>query len=149
MRQTNIVDAQFSMPYGAAVALTERAAGLDQFSDESIRSPQIKSLMCKVVLEKNRHIEKNFPREWPSIVGIQLANGRQFQKRVRFPKGDPENPMTWQELSAKFHSLAARVLPKTQCDRIVKSVKGMKSSAVLGDIWKLASRRDSQSRTAS
>jgi len=145
---TNVVDAQFSMPYGAAVALTDRAAGLDQFSAESIRSPQIKSLMGKVVLQKSMLIEKNFPREWPAIVAIHLTNGKQFQKRVRFPKGDPENPLTWQELSTKFHSLAARVLPGAQCEQIVKSVKGMKSSTVLRDIWKLASRPDLQSQSA-
>jgi 2-methylcitrate dehydratase PrpD len=58
----NIVDAQFSMPYGPAVALTDRAAGLDQFTGESFHSPQIKSLMGKVVLQKDQRIEKTFPR---------------------------------------------------------------------------------------
>jgi 2-methylcitrate dehydratase PrpD len=144
----NVVDAQFSMPYGAAVALTDRAAGLDQFAGESLRSPEIKALMGKVVLEKNIHIEKNFPREWPSIVRVCLTSGREFEKRVRFPKGDPQNPLTWQELSTKFHLLATRVLPMGRCDQIVKSVKAMKTSAVLHDIWELMDRPDSHSRPA-
>jgi 2-methylcitrate dehydratase PrpD len=134
------VDAQFSMPYGAAVGLIDRAAGLDQFSGERIPSPQIKSLMGKVSLEKNIHIEKNFPVEWPAIVRVQMKDGRQYEKFVRFPKGDPGNPLTWQELSAKFLSLATRALPQSRCDQIAQSVKGMNSSTVLGDIWKLASR---------
>src|SRR5579864_3570640 len=137
---SNVVDAQFSMPYGAAVALIDRAAGLDQFSGERIPSPQIKSLMGKVSLEKNIYIEKNFPVEWPAIVRVQMKDGRQYEKFVRFPKGDPENPLTWQELSAKFLSLATRALPQSRCDQIAQSVKGMNSSTVLGDIWKLASR---------
>ena len=87
--------------------------------------------MGKVVLQKDMRIEKNFPAEWPAIVQVQLTNGKQFKKRVRFPKGDPENPLTWQELSAKFHSLAARVFPKTRCEQIIASVKGMKSSTAL------------------
>jgi 2-methylcitrate dehydratase PrpD len=145
---TNIVDAQFSMPFGAAVALTDRAAGLDQFTDESLRSPEIKSLMGKVVLEKNKQIEKNFPREWPSIVKIYMNNGRKFQKKVRFPKGDPENPLTWRELSTKFHSLATRVLPTERCAKIVKSVQGMKPSSALADTWKLATGPDAQSLPA-
>jgi 2-methylcitrate dehydratase PrpD len=144
----NVVDAQFSMPYGAAVALTDRAAGLDQFAGESLRSPEIKALMGKVVLEKNIHIEKDFPREWPSIVRVCLTSGREFEKRVRFPKGDPQNPLTWQDLSTKFHLLATRVLPMGRCDQIVKSVKAMKTSAVLHDIWELMDRPDSNSRPA-
>ena len=108
----NVVDAQFSMPFGAAVALTNRAAGLDQFTEENFRSPQILNLMRKVVLQKDIRIEKNFPAEWPAIVRVHLTNGKQFEKFVRYPKGDPENPLTWQELSAKFQSLATRVFPK-------------------------------------
>ena len=142
---SNVVDAQFSMPYGAAVALTDRAAGLDQFTGDSFHSPQIKTLMGKVVLQKDKRIEKNFPEEWPAIVRIQLTNGKHFEKRVRFPKGDPENPLTWQELAAKFHSLATRVLPKTRCDQIIHSVEDMRPSTVLRDIWKLAARSDSLS----
>jgi 2-methylcitrate dehydratase PrpD len=144
----NVVDAQFSMPYGAAVALTDRAAGLDQFAGESFHSPQIKSLMGKVVLQKDMRIEKNFPAEWPAIVKIHLTNGKQFEKYVRYPKGDPENPLSWQELSAKFHSLATRVFPKTRCDQIINSVKDIRPSTVLRDIWKLTVRPASLSQPA-
>jgi 2-methylcitrate dehydratase PrpD len=145
---SNVVDAQFSMPYGAAVALTDRAAGLDQFSGDSFHSPQIKTLMGKVVLQKDMHIEKNFPEEWPAIVQVHLTNGKTFKKRIRFPKGDPENPLTWQELSTKFHSLAMRVFPKSRCDQIISSVEGLKPSTVMSDIWKLTARSKSLSQPA-
>jgi 2-methylcitrate dehydratase PrpD len=145
---TNVVDAQFSMPFGAAVALSDRAAGLDQFTGERFHSPLIKSLMGKVVLQKDKRIEKNFPEEWPAIVQVHLKNGKHFEKRVRYPKGDPENPLTWQELSAKFLSLALRVLPKTRCEQIIASVKEMKSPADLRKIWKLTASPDSLSAPA-
>jgi 2-methylcitrate dehydratase PrpD len=140
---SNVVDAQFSMPFGAAVALTDRAAGLDQFTGENFLSPRIKNLMHKVILKKDKRIEKNFPEKWPAIVNVRLKNGKQFEKHIRFPKGDPENPLTWQELSAKFHSLAMRVFSKPRCDQIIDSVKEMKSPAELRKIWKLAGRPDS------
>ncbi len=145
---SNGVDAQFSMPYGAAVALIDRAAGLDQFAGESFRSSRIKSLMGKVVLQKDIRIEKNFPEEWPARVSVHLTNGKQFEKYVRFPKGDPKNPLTWQELSVKFHSLATRVFPTAHCDRIVDSVKDMDSPAELRNVWKLTSRSNSLSLPA-
>lgn len=134
---SNTVDAQFSMPFGAAVALTYRAAGLDQFTGDNVRSPQIRSLMGKVVMTKDRRIEINFPAEWPAYVQVHLTNGKQFDKYVRFPKGDPENPLSWEELSAKFHSLAIRALPHKRCEQISDSVRGIDRSAVLRDIWKL------------
>lgn len=144
----NVVDAQFSMPYGAAIALIDRAAGLDEFSGTGFDSPKLKNLMSKVVLTKDVRLEENFPQEWPARVQIELASGEKFEKFVRYPKGDPENPLTWQELSAKFHSLAARVFPKTRCDQIIQSVKSMNPSTALHDIWKLTASENSLSQSA-
>jgi 2-methylcitrate dehydratase PrpD len=144
----NVVDAQFSMPYGAAIALIDRAAGLDQFSGPSFDSPALKSLMSKVILTKDARLEENFPREWPARVQVHLTNGKQFEKYVRYPKGDPENPLTWQELSTKFESLATRVFPKTRCGQIIDSIRNMNSLADLRSIWKLAARPDSVSMPA-
>ena len=141
---SNVVDAQFSMPYGAAVALACRAAGLDQFAAGNFQSPQLKQLMEKVVLQKDERIEENFPREWPAIVSVHLASGKRYEKHVRFPKGDPENPLTWQELSEKFASLAVRALPRKRCDQIISFIEEIKPSSVLGGVWKLTACADSR-----
>ncbi len=144
----NVVDAQFSMPFGAAVAIAHRTAGLDQFTEKNFFSPEIKSLMAKVVLLKNKRIEKKFPAEWPAIVEVHLKNGKHYEKEIRFPKGDPENPLSWQELSAKFQSLAARAIPDARCEQIVHEVKGIQASTKLADIWKLTAGLSSISRKA-
>jgi 2-methylcitrate dehydratase PrpD len=119
----SIVDAQFSMPFGAAVALVCGAAGLDQFSAEQIRSPRVRQMMNKVVLVKDPLIEETFPREWPARVVIHLADGAAYEKFVRYPKGDPENPLTWEEMAAKFRSLAGAVIPAEECDEIIAQVR--------------------------
>jgi len=121
-RPESIVDAQFSMPFGAAVAAVCGAAGLDQFTTEQIRSPLIGRLMEKVVLTKDIALEKNFPREWPARVVIDLENGDRHENSVRYPKGDPENPLTWEEMAAKFRTLAGTVLPSDRCDRIIAQI---------------------------
>ena len=120
----SVVDAQFSMPFGAAVAVIFRAAGLDQFTEENTRSANVRKMMDKVVIVKDSRIEENFPEEWAARASIQLEDGRSYEKFVRHPKGDPQNPLTWTELVAKFHSLAGAVLPATQCDKIVEQVTG-------------------------
>jgi len=102
----SIVDAQFSMPFGAAIAILHRAAGLDQFTVQQIRSNEVRQLMGRVVISKDSRIEKNFPAEWPAHVSISLTDGRTFEKTITHPKGDPKNPLTWDELVAKFKSLA-------------------------------------------
>jgi len=135
---SNLVDAQFSMPFGAAVALTFRMANLEQFAAYNFNSPQIRRLMSKVIMTKDVRIEKNFPAEWPALVQVHMTNGQRFEKLVRFPKGDPENPLSWEELSAKFYALSEGVLSKARCEQISNAIRGLNSSSVLRDIWKLA-----------
>jgi len=125
-----VVDAQFSMPFGAAVAVLYGEAGLDQFTLEQIRSPQVQRMMSKVRLTKDSRLEETFPREWPARVVITLANGQKHEKFVRYPKGDPENPLTWEEMAAKFRSLAGRVLPADRCQQILDKLATGDAAAV-------------------
>ncbi len=88
----NIVDAQFSMPYGAAVALANRAAGLNQFAAENLQSPQIKRLMAKVLLQKDVRIEENFP-VGVARRGRRTAHQWQAIREIRsFPERRPGKP---------------------------------------------------------
>ncbi len=119
----SIVDAQFSMPFGAAVAVACGAAGLDQFSLEQIHSPGVRQMMDRVILVKDPLIEETFPREWPARVVIRLADGAAREKFVRYPKGDPENPLTWEEMGDKFHSLAGALLPPGRDREIIEHVR--------------------------
>jgi 2-methylcitrate dehydratase PrpD len=122
----SVVDAQFSMPFGAAVAAIDGAAGLDQFTLEKARSPKIRELMNKVVLVKDPRIEETFPREWPASVVIELNDGQRLEKFVRYPKGDPEKPLTWDEMAAKFRSLADAVISAERCEEIIRAVSDAK-----------------------
>lgn len=124
----SIVEAQFSMPFGAAMAVMHRAAGIDQFTDENVRSESVRKMMGQVVLQKDIRIEKNFPEEWPARVAIDLADGRHMETTIQHPKGDPKNPLSWDELIAKFKSLAAPVVTPDRLDEIVAVVRS-------GDSW--------------
>ena len=128
----SVVDAQFSMPFGAAVAVLCGAAGLDQFTLAQIRAPRVQRMMGLVVLEKDQRLEKSFPREWPARVVIHSANGASYEKFVRYPKGDPENPLTWEEMTAKFQSLAGAVFSPDRCARIASQFVSARPAEIAG-----------------
>jgi len=107
-------------------------------------SPQIKSLMAKCPRKKQTH-RKKLSSKWPSIVE-SIWQTQAVSKARSLPKGD-RKIRCLAGIIGKFHSLAPRVLPKTQCDRMSIG-EGMKSSAVLGIFGKLASGPDSQSQSA-
>ena len=126
----SVVDAQFSMPFGAAIAALEGAAGLDQFTAEKARSAQVRKFMGRVTVMKDIRIEKNFPREWPAYATIDLADGRGFEEAIRYPKGDPENPLTWDELAAKFRTLAGAALSRERCDEVIAAISEAKPATL-------------------
>ena len=126
----SVVDAQFSMPFGAAVAAIDGAAGLTQFTAEKARSPKIRELMNKVVLVKDPRIEETFPQEWPARVTIELDSGQHHEKFIRYPKGDPENPLSWDEMAAKFRALAGAVLSPQRCDDIIAAISSAKPATL-------------------
>jgi 2-methylcitrate dehydratase PrpD len=126
----SVVDTQFSMPFGAAVAAIDGIAGLEQFTLEKARSPKIRELMNKIALVKDPRIEENFPKEWATRVTIEVENGQRWEKFVRYPKGDPENPLTWDEMAAKFRTLAGTVLSAERCDEIIAAVSSAKPAAL-------------------
>jgi 2-methylcitrate dehydratase PrpD len=119
----SVVEAQFSMPFGAAVAVVDRAAGIDQFREETIQSAVVRRLMGKVVVTKDIRIDKRFPKEWPARVAMDLEGGRRVEKLIAHPKGDPKNPLSWEELIAKFRLLAEPVIGRAGCEGVVSHVR--------------------------
>jgi 2-methylcitrate dehydratase len=67
-------------------------------------------------------IEKVFPALQRVNVQIQTRDGRTLQKQLDFPKGDPRNPLTDQEIEEKFASLADGVLSKPAQNKVKEAV---------------------------
>lgn len=104
--------AKFSIPYCVATALLHGRVGLDDFTQEGIRDRAVRQLMSTVVLHRDPELDRVYPDKWPAVVTIETTQGIRHEARVDFPKGDPKNPMTPDELIAKFHALTCRTLPE-------------------------------------
>ncbi len=72
----SVVDAQFSMPFGAAVAILYGKATLDEYTLERINSAQVRELMGKISCVKDPELEKEFPKKWPASVTLLTKDGK-------------------------------------------------------------------------
>jgi 2-methylcitrate dehydratase PrpD len=52
-------------------------------------------------------LDELYPAQFPARVTVKLANGDTHAEVVLSPKGDPENPMSREELESKFVELLA------------------------------------------
>ncbi|GIX46669.1 MAG: hypothetical protein KatS3mg131_0880 [Candidatus Tectimicrobiota bacterium] len=133
----SVVDAQFSMPFGAAVALLYRRASLAEFTPEVIASPAVRELMQKVTLVRDPELDQRFPRQWPAWATIELTDGRKVSASVTYPKGDPQNPLTWEELRAKYFDLGSAVLPRARLETLAQQVQALDTVAEVAPLWRL------------
>jgi 2-methylcitrate dehydratase PrpD len=124
---TNVVEAQFSLPFGVAVALAKRRAGLDEFTETMLHDAEIGALMAKVDYERDPALEHNYPQEWPAWAKVKLQDGREVFAQVRFPTGDPENPLSWDELTDKYRDLVKSVWDAPQAERVFHAAKQLES----------------------
>ncbi len=136
-----VVDAQFSIPYGAAVALIKGKVGLDDFTEEAIRNPEAIALAQKVSPRLDPEMEKSSSREIsPSVVEVKTRKGEMVSQRVDLPKGHPRNPMTDEELADKFRDCArhgARPLGEKNLDRIIEMVYNLEKLEDLSQLVRL------------
>jgi 2-methylcitrate dehydratase PrpD len=132
----SVVDAQFSMPFGAAVAMLYGKATLDEYTLDNIRSSKVREMMGRVVCKSDQDLEKEFPQKWPASVVLKTKNGTRFSVKIEYPKGDPENPLSWDELIAKFQGLTEPVFQNDRTYQIIDRVRVLEK---MGDISALAS----------
>jgi len=100
---------KFSMEYCLAVALIDGEAGPAQFSASRVADPAVQSLMKRVrmyVHDDIPVIEGVFPCE----LRVQLADGREFTRRVNRAKGHPREPLSPEQLADKYRNCAAAAL---------------------------------------
>jgi 2-methylcitrate dehydratase PrpD len=97
---------KFSMGFVLALIALKRRAGLADFTEPALRDSQIRSFHDKVKMVIDPEIDRAYPRRWMGRVTVKTRDGREIDKRISSPKGDPDNVLTRNELEDKALRLA-------------------------------------------
>lgn len=111
-RSASLVEAQSSLPFCAAIALITGRADLSVFTEEWLRHPLVRSLMQRVVCYASPELDDYYPYEWRARASIEMDDGRQLHASRQHALGDPRNPLTAEQLEARFHQLTEPVIPE-------------------------------------
>jgi 2-methylcitrate dehydratase PrpD len=102
--------AKFSLPYVVAHALIHGSVRIDAFEPDRLNDSELRALMKRIELAADPEMSRNFPRQRAARVEIETTDGRKLAHRQDTRKGDPELPLSDEELNDKFLELAAPVL---------------------------------------
>jgi len=114
--------ADHSLPYVIAAAVADRQVTPIQFTDAKIMDGKIRAQLPKVKVIADPEIEAVFPELQRVRVVIRTTDGREFTKELDYPKGDPRNPLTNDEISAKFKALADGIATAEDVERMQAAI---------------------------
>lgn len=117
--------AKFNMPYCIASALLFRDVGLDRFGDEMLWDASLRQLMGKVKMVVDPSLDNDYPAKWPAVVRISTRSGLKLVANVDYPKGDPENPLSREELCDKFKGMSSPVIGEARAEFVLERVWGL------------------------
>ena len=133
----NKESADHSMYYAIAVGLLDGDVGPAQFTPERISSPDVHRLIDRIAIEWLPELDPLWPSSRPAIVEVTGRDGQTHTLRVDSPPGDPENPMTDEQLQGKFQRLVRRRLQTAQADQVVEAVMGLDRAPDLSGLMDL------------
>lgn len=116
-RPENVVDAQFSPQYAIGVAATDRAALVSQYAPERLQDPELRSLMDRIEVIEDEAMTDRHPQEWPAQVVVKTDRGS-FEGVRSSPSGEPETPLSEDEMREKFIALTEPVVGADDADRL-------------------------------
>jgi 2-methylcitrate dehydratase PrpD len=139
-KPTTGLQAKFSMEFCMAVLLLERKASLAHFSDEFVNRTEVKEMVARINFYVDPVAEQAGYDKMTSLLTVHLKNGKTLSDRADFAKGSPADPMTLEEVSAKFRGCADFAeWPKSKTDAIIHFVGDLEHAPSIAELAKLLS----------
>lgn len=120
--------AQFSLGYCFTAYLNDQDPSADWFSEDKLQGGVLENLQDKIeFFGEQRNPLEQFEFFWKSdfpetAMEIELTDGTRMKKILRYPKGHPKNPFTWEEEADGFRRKAA-CLTEEQKERFIEAVR--------------------------
>jgi 2-methylcitrate dehydratase len=131
--------ADHSLPFVIAAAATDGQVLPETFTEEKLFDEQIRRLLPLIKVYADPEIDDFFPEKKRARIKIQLRDGSSYDTETDIAKGDPQNPLTDDELIAKFHANASGFLSKPQRKQIVNTTFELERLKDIADYMRLLS----------
>jgi 2-methylcitrate dehydratase PrpD len=126
------VEGKFSVWFLAALALAEGSVTLEKFTDEKVNDPRLVRLRKKIETRLDPRIG------FGARLRLIMKDGAEHKAFLSKPKGDPENPLSFDELAAKYRNAARLAISDVAIDALIAAVKRMEEVQDMNEMVRLA-----------
>jgi 2-methylcitrate dehydratase PrpD len=118
------LQAKFSMEFCMAALLLYGKAGLGEFTDAVVNRPEVQSMITRIHFRVNPEAEAAGYNKMTTILAIHLTDGRTISGRADFGKGSPADPVSYDDVAAKFRDCASFAKwPSEKARSLVETVR--------------------------
>ncbi|HOH09832.1 MAG TPA: MmgE/PrpD family protein [Bacillota bacterium] len=129
-------EAKFDSAYCVATALARGKVHIEDFEASNIESAtDVKKLWEKTTISIDESLEAEYPAKWGAVIEARMDDRRVLTASTLYAKGDPEKPVTVNELSEKFKDLADGVLPTDELDALADRILGIAETEDIDTIF--------------
>ena len=85
---------------------------------------KIIAFMQKIHVKPSPRFTEMYPLRWPGKV-IVKASGQEYEHEVLAPKGDPDQPLTWEDVARKIERLTCRFFEPAEMEALGAAIKAL------------------------
>lgn len=109
---------KFSMGTVLGLVAVHGRAGVAEFDRLALTCPDVAAFRSRVQMVHSPEVEVAYPQKWLGRVTVETADGRSLAGATDDPKGDPGNPLDWDELLSKAENLIRYYRPEDAVVRL-------------------------------
>ena len=122
------VEGKFSVWFLAALALAEGNVTLDKFTDEKVNNPRLVNLRQKIETRLDPRIG------FGARVRVKMKDGSEYNEFLAKPKGDPDNPLSFEELAEKYRNVAILAISRENIETLIEKNKGLEKIKEMNEV---------------
>lgn len=107
-------EARFSLKYVIATALVHGSVRMAAYEPDRLDDPVVRTFMQRIEVTVDPELDALFPRQRAARVEIETTDGKRLHYLQPNRKGDPELPLSDEDVSDKFIELASPVIGEEQ-----------------------------------
>ncbi len=123
---SNLVDAQYSIPYCMALAALAGRSALLPLAPAALFRDDVSALAGKVRLSLDPALDAWFPAQTLARVTV-TSGGRRYTSDVTAPRGEATDPLSWAELEEKFATATRGIATAGEQARILDGARAARA----------------------
>jgi 2-methylcitrate dehydratase len=114
--------ADHSIPYLVAAALMDGRVSEATFDERHLRDPRLRALITKTTITERADYTVMYPDGCPCRIEVLTRAGERKTAETRYFRGHAKNPLTDDEVEAKFRRLGEGVLAPHRVDAMLEKL---------------------------